>query len=87
MADTKVKGAGTSDPGTSTTNRPNIALYSANKWFICFYSDPDLEFQDDAYYELSGLTDPVTLAHDEYRLKHQTRAHLMEHLPIPLSHT
>jgi len=77
LADTKVKGAGTSDPGTSTTNRlKHSVIYRPINGLYDFTSDPDLEFQDDAYYELSGLTDPVTLAHDEYRLKHQTRATL-----------
>ncbi|MCB8995345.1 MAG: TonB-dependent receptor [Bacteroidales bacterium] len=70
LADTKVSGAGTSDPGSSTTNRlKNSVIYMPTSGLYDFGAVQDLLFTDDEYYTLTGLTDPVTLAGDEYRRK------------------
>lgn len=77
LSDTKIKGAGTSDPGTSTNNRLKHAVqYRPVNGLIDFSDDPDLEFDEDEYYEASRLIDPVTLVNDEYRMKHRTYAFL-----------
>jgi TonB-linked SusC/RagA family outer membrane protein len=72
-SDLKVRGAGTSDPGTSSVNRlKHSVIYRPVNGLYDFVEDPDLYFDDDEYYETSGLTDPKQLAIDEYRNKHTT---------------
>jgi TonB-linked SusC/RagA family outer membrane protein len=72
-SDLKVRGAGTSDPGTSSVNRlKHSVIYRPVNGLYDFVEDPDLYFDDDEYYETSGLTDPEQLATDEYRNKHTT---------------
>ena len=72
-SDLEVRGAGTSDPGTATTNRlKHSVIYRPVDGLSDFIEDPDLYFDDDEYYTTSGLTNPVQLAKDEYRFKHTT---------------
>ncbi len=72
-SDLKVRGAGTSDPGTSSTNRlKHSVIYRPVNGLYDFAEDPDLYFDDDEYYETTGLRDPEQLAKDEYRNKHTT---------------
>ncbi|UCG28044.1 MAG: TonB-dependent receptor [Bacteroidales bacterium] len=73
LNDTKIEGAGTSDPGTSTNNRlKHTVIYRPVNGLSDFSDDPDLEFDDEEYYEVSRLIDPVTLVNDEYRLRDRT---------------
>jgi len=73
IADTRVTGAGTSDPGTSTNNRlKHSVIYMPTTGLTEFFDDIETEITDDEYYEFTNLTDPVLLARDEYRLKHRT---------------
>jgi len=68
-SDDKVKGAGTSDPGTSTTNQlKNSVIYRP----VNGLADPNEFFEDEDYYTASGLTDPVRLTIDDYRFRHTT---------------
>ena len=70
-SDLKVRGAGTSDPGTSSTNRlKHSVIYRPVNGLYDFVEDPDLYFDDDEYYTASGLTDPLQLAIDEYKKRH-----------------
>jgi TonB-linked SusC/RagA family outer membrane protein len=72
-SDLKVRGTGTSDPGTSSVNRlKHSVIYRPVNGLYDFVEDPDLYFDDEEYYETSGLTDPKQLAMDEYRNKHTT---------------
>ena len=77
LSDTKVTGAGTSDPGTSTNNRlKNSVIYKPTAGLFDIGAIEELLIDDDEYYQLSALTDPVTLAKDEYRLRHSARYNL-----------
>jgi TonB-linked SusC/RagA family outer membrane protein len=77
LSDTKILGAGTSDPGSSTNNRlKHTLIYRPVNGLVDFSDDPELEFDEDEYYESSRLIDPVTLVKDEYRMKHRTYATL-----------
>lgn len=70
VSDTKVSGAGTSDPGSSTTNRmKHSVIYMPTNGLYDFGAVEDLLFSEDEYYSLTGLTDPITLSKDEYRRK------------------
>jgi TonB-linked SusC/RagA family outer membrane protein len=70
-SDLDVQGAGTSDPGTSGANRlKHSVIYRPVNGLYDFVEDPDLYFDDEEYYNTSGLTDPLQLAKDEYRNKH-----------------
>jgi TonB-linked SusC/RagA family outer membrane protein len=69
-SDLKVRGAGTSDPGTSSANRlKHSVIYRPVNGLSDILDDPDLYFDDAEYYETSNLTDPLQLAIDEYRDK------------------
>ena len=66
-SDTKIWGAGTSDPGTSTSN---------NLRHTVIYRPLDLVIQatdisDEEYYEQSNLSDPVRLAEDTYQREYR----------------
>jgi TonB-linked SusC/RagA family outer membrane protein len=77
LSNTKISGAGTSDPGTSTNNRlKHAVIYRPVNGLVDFSDDPDLEFDEDEYYESSRLIDPVTLVNDEYRRRYRTYATL-----------
>lgn len=72
-SDLKVRGSGTSDPGTSSANRlKHSVIYRPVNGLYDIVEDPDLYFDDDEYYETSNLTEPKQLAKDEYRNKHTT---------------
>ncbi|MBN2524606.1 MAG: TonB-dependent receptor [Bacteroidales bacterium] len=67
-SDLKVMGSGTSDPGKASQNRLKHSV--TYRPIEGFSDDPEFDFDDDEYYSVSGLTDPVELAMDEYRQKH-----------------
>ena len=72
-SDLKVRGSGTSDAGTSSANRlKHSVIYRPVNGLYDFVEDPDLYFDDDEYYDNTGLTDPKQLAIDEYRNIHTT---------------
>lgn len=77
LSNTVIRGAGTSDPGSSTNNRLRHAVqYRPVNGLIDFSDDPNLEFDEDEYYQSSNLIDPVTLVNDEYRRRYRTYATL-----------
>ncbi len=65
--DLDINGAGTSDPGTTTTNKLKHSVQYAP------VNPPgELEqFTDEDYYETSELVDPVTLTKDDYKQKNE----------------
>ncbi len=68
ISDVDVLGSGTSDPGTSSTNKlRHSVLYRPTNGLYDFTEDPDFIFDEDEFYEASQLTDPVTLTHDDFR--------------------
>jgi TonB-dependent starch-binding outer membrane protein SusC len=71
-ADTKIRGAGTSDGGTQTNNRlRHSILFRPVDGLSGVFDDYDIFFDDDEYRQSSGLVDPLTLAKDEYRVNHR----------------
>ncbi len=77
LSNTKIRGAGTSDPGSSTNNRlKHAVIYRPVNGLIDFSDDPSLEFDEDEYYSSSRLIDPVTLVNDEYQRRYRTYATL-----------
>jgi TonB-linked SusC/RagA family outer membrane protein len=61
-----INGSGTSDSGTQSHNRLRHAVqYRPTKGLADFIDE--LEFDDDLYYLASQLTDPITLAKDDYK--------------------
>ncbi len=72
LSDQKIRGAGTSDPGTSSANRlKNTVQYRPVKGLAV---DPSQIIDQEEYYNLSNLTNPVDLTNDEYRNRHRTYA-------------
>lgn len=70
-ADRVVKGAGTSDPGTSSNNRLRHAVQYRPTTGLAEI-DPDVIFNDDDYNTASQLTDPLQLAVDDFRQTFRT---------------
>ncbi len=71
MADVDVDGAGTSDPGTSSSNTlRHSVMYRPTSGLNEFISDPTLSSNDD--YASTNLTNPVDLINDDYKNKKRT---------------
>ncbi len=71
VADTRVSGGGTSDPGTSTSNSlKHSVIYMPTSGLYDVGAVTELLLDDASYYELTNLTDPVTLVYDTYRRRH-----------------
>jgi len=68
-SDLKVMGSGTSDPGKASENRLKHSV--TYRPIEGFSDDPDLDFDDNEYTSVSGLSDPVELTRDEYERKHK----------------
>jgi len=74
VSDTRVSGAGTSDPGTSTSNSlKHSVIYMPTSGLYDIGAVTDQLLDDASYYELTNLTDPVTLANDQYRRNYTSK--------------
>ncbi len=71
VSDILVSGAGTSDPGTSSSNSlKHSVIYMPTSGLYDIGAVTEQLLDDASYYELTNLTDPVTLAQDQYRRTH-----------------
>ncbi|MCF8357459.1 MAG: TonB-dependent receptor [Prolixibacteraceae bacterium] len=70
-SDRIVYGSGTSDPGTSSTNRLKHSVQFRPTKGLADVSE-DILFNEDDYFEASQLTDPLTLAKDDFRQDFRT---------------
>lgn len=72
FSNVNVSGGGTSDPGTSSSNKLRHAvIYRPTDGLVDMSDDPDFVIDDDDYYQASNLTDPVTLTKDDFRRQYR----------------